>query len=143
MSPARTEAMLKTYRSAGLAGVVQEASPHRLIQLLLDGACGRLAVAGGAIAADDPAQKGRLIGETIGILSALRGTLDFGAGGEIATALDALYDYMIRRLLEASAHGDAATLREVDLLLREIKSAWEAIPAPRPGVPTAMARANA
>ncbi len=128
---ARTEAMLTTYRSAGLSGVVQEASPHRLIQLLLDGACSRLAVARGALAAHDPAQKGRLIGEAIGILSALRGTLDLRAGGEIAAALDALYDYMIRRLLEASAHGETEPLVEADSLLREIKSAWEAIPADR------------
>lgn len=120
---------MKAYRSAGLGGVVQEASPHRLIQLLLDGACGRLAVARGAMNASDPAQKGRLVGEVIGILAALRGRLDARNGGDIAVHLDALYDYMIRKLLEASARTDTRGIEEVESLLREIKAAWDAIPA--------------
>lgn len=133
MSPPRTEAMLRMYRSAGIGGVVQEASPHRLIHMLLDGAISRLAVAGGAITAGDLPQKGRLIGDAMNIIGTLRGSLDFGAGGEIASALDSLYEYILRRLLEASAQNDAKIIAEVTGLLGEIKSAWDAIPGARTG----------
>ncbi len=40
---------------------------------------------------------------------------------------DALYAYMMRRLLEANLQNDDSILDEVSGLLRELKEAWDAI----------------
>ena len=45
----------------------------------------------------------------------------------IAANLDRLYDYMVRRLLEATSHNDIGMIDEVMGLLLEIKSGWDGI----------------
>ena len=47
----------------------------------------------------------------------------------MAANLERLYDYMTRRLLEANAAKDADLLTEVMGLIKEIKLAWDEIPA--------------
>ena len=49
------------------------------------------------------------------------------AGGELAERLDALYTYMVQRLMKAHIDNDAAILDEVATLLREVKSGWDGI----------------
>lgn len=117
----------KQYQSVNLQSEVFDASPHRLIQMLLDGGLSRLAQARGALERNDLSLKGELIGKAIGIVAGLREALDFEQGGEIAANLDRLYDYMMVRLSEANRHNDASILVEVADLLREVKSAWDAI----------------
>jgi flagellar protein FliS len=53
--------------------------------------------------------------------------LDKSRGGEIAQNLEALYLYMQERLLQANLHNQVEPLDEVASLLREIKTAWDAI----------------
>lgn len=130
MNAAQTQSVLKAYGSAGLSGVVQEANPHRLIAMLYDGARTRIAGARAALATQDHAMKGRRISECISIIANLRSALDFDGGGSVAAALDSLYDYMIRCLLEASAARNASRLNEVDTLLGEIRAAWAQVPGP-------------
>ena len=113
--------------TTGVAG----ADPHQLIQLLLDGATERMALARGCIERGDPAGKGERISRTIASVEALRASLNFDVGGGLADRLDSLYDYVIRRLLDANLHADVAALDEASELMEEIRSAWVAI-APRP-----------
>lgn len=127
MNSTRYESMLKTYRNAGLGGVIQDANPFRLTQLLLDGAASRLAVARSAMSAGDAARKGALIGNVMAILGQLRASLNFSAGGDLALRLDSLYEYMLRRLLESSSEGNLDKLDEVARLLAQISSAWNGI----------------
>jgi len=109
-----------------LTGVV-DADPHRLIQLLLDGALDRIAQAKGALIAGDSAAMGEALGKAIGILSGLQGSLDLERGGDIATNLNRLYDYMSIRLLDVHREKQPASLDEVVDLLGTIKSGWDAI----------------
>ncbi len=104
------------------------ASPHRLIQMLMEGALDKLAVARGHMERGEVAQKGNYISWAISIIEGLRISLDPRAGGEIAANLEALYDYMERRLVEANANNDLAILDEVAGLLGKIKDAWDQIP---------------
>jgi flagellar protein FliS len=53
--------------------------------------------------------------------------LNLEQGGEIAANLDALYEYMVTRLLEANLKSDAALVDEVAGLLRNVKSGWDGI----------------
>ncbi|TVP87236.1 MAG: flagella export chaperone FliS [Thioalkalivibrio sp.] len=127
---------LNQYRDAGVIAEVSDADPHRLIQLLFEGALDRIAIARGAMRQGDVAVKGSRISRAIQIIDGLRAHLDREKGGEIAANLDALYDYMERRLAEANLRDDITMLDEVANLLREVKSGWEAIPQQR--APTAM-----
>lgn len=116
------------YASVGTHTGVSEASPHRLIQMLLDGALDKIARARGAMQRSEYREKGHHITSAGSIVLALRDSLDLEAGGELAANLDSLYEYMFRRLMEAHAGNDEAALDEVSSLLREIKTGWDALP---------------
>ena len=118
---------MKQYQQVGVQAQVTEASPHRLIQLLMQGGLDRIYQAMGAIEFGRVAEKGELIGKSIAIVGGLREALDFNEGGEIAQNLDRLYEYMIMRLTDANRKNDPSLLGEVADLLREIKLAWDQI----------------
>lgn len=120
-------AALKQYQTVNTQAQAMEASPHRLIQMLMEGGLTRLAQARGAMERDQTALKGELIGKTIGIIGGLREGLNLEQGGEVAANLDNLYEYMVARLLEANLKNEAAPLDEVAGLLRNVKTGWDAI----------------
>lgn len=120
---------MKQYQQVSLEARVAEASPHSLIQMLMQGGLERMAQARGAIERGQLAERGELISKAIGIVGGLREALNPELGGELALNLDRLYGYMTERLLEANRSGDAAILDEVSGLLREVKSGWDAIAA--------------
>ncbi|MCY1269089.1 Flagellar secretion chaperone FliS [compost metagenome] len=120
-------AALRQYQTVNTQAQAVDASPHRLIQMLMEGGLTRLAQARGAIERGQLAQKGELIGKAIAIIGGLRDGLNLEQGGEIAANLDALYEYMVTRLLEANLKSDAALVDEVAGLLRNVKSGWDGI----------------
>lgn len=108
---------------------IEDASPHGLIAMLLDGAVARLSEAVGALDRNDLATHGLAISKAMSIVDNLRIHLDMENGGAIAQNLHDLYEYISRRLLEANLTSDPAMVREVTSLLAEIKDAWAQIPA--------------
>lgn len=104
------------------------ANPHRLVQMLMEGVLDKVATAKGCIERNDLEGKSRQITWAMSIINGLRTSLDMEAGGAIAVNLDDLYDYMVRRLIDASAQNDAGALSEVIDLMLEIKGAWDAMP---------------
>lgn len=126
MSNYNPQEALKQYQKLGIESEVSNASPHRLIQLLFEGALGRLAAAQGAMERGDIAVKGEMLGKAIGIVGGLRSSLDMEAG-EISERLDQLYEYINLRLLEASAQNDIDKVVEVIQLLKTVKSGWDEI----------------
>ncbi|MCY1531908.1 Flagellar secretion chaperone FliS [compost metagenome] len=118
---------LKQYQSVNVQAQVFDTTPHRLIQMLMEGGLGRLAQARGAMERGQVALKGELLGKTIAIIGGLREGLDLQKGGDIAENLDRLYEYMTGRLLEANVKDDIGLVEEVAGLLREIKSGWDGI----------------
>ena len=126
MSNYNPQEALKQYRQLGIESEVNHASPHRLIQMLFEGALGRLAIAQGALERGDVAVKGEALGKAIGIISGLQASLDMSAG-ELSDNLSALYDYINIRLLEASRQNDSEKVAEVIQLIKTLKSAWDEI----------------
>jgi len=116
---------MREYEQVGARSQIEGASPERLIQLMLEGALDRVALARGAMENGETAAKGERIGKAISLVEGLRASLDHERGGELAGNLDALYEYASRRLLEANLRNDVAILDEVSNLLREIKQAWD------------------
>lgn len=104
------------------------ASPHRLIQILMDGAIEKINLAKGLIERREIPEKVRNINWALSLIDGLRQSLDTEKGGEIANNLESLYDYMQRRLIVANAENDTSILDEVAGLMLEIKSAWDAVP---------------
>jgi len=120
---------LEGYGRGAVESEVNFASPHRIIQMLMEGALSKIATAKGCIARNDIAEKSRQITWGMNIIQGLRTSLDAQKGGEVAANLDALYEYMGRRLLEANVSNDVAILDEVSSLLMEVKAGWDNIPA--------------
>jgi flagellar protein FliS len=118
---------MRQYKSVNTQVQAVDASPHRLIQMLLEGGLARLAQARGAMERGDVGKKGELIGQAISIIGGLREGLNLELGGEIAVNLDKLYEYMAMRLLAANLHNDLAAMEEVSGLLRNVKAGWDAI----------------
>lgn len=118
---------LKQYQSINTQTSIVDADPHRLIQLLYNGALERINMAKARMQANDFEGKGRLISKSIEIIGGLRGFLNFEKGGELSQRLDALYEYMERTLFDANAKNDPSKLDEVASLLRTIKEGWDGI----------------
>lgn len=115
------------YQQMGVQSQIVDASPHRLIQMLMEGAIDKMAAAKGHIQRNDIQQIGNSISMAIAIVDGLRMSLDKTLDNDIVHNLDALYDYMGRRLLDANLKKDATIVEEVSKLMREIKSGWDAI----------------
>ena len=120
-------AAAEEYRQFGVLQEIESASPHRLIQLLMEGALSRIARARGHMERGQIAEKGQLISAAIEIIAGLKTSLNHEPNARLSGNFDALYDYMTRRLLESNLNNELEGLDEVSGLMREIKSAWDAI----------------
>ncbi|MGH8444559.1 MAG: flagellar export chaperone FliS [Solimonas sp.] len=120
-------AAVRQYQDASTSAVAADLPPHRLTGMLYEGALARLATARGAMSRGELGAKLRAMAGALAIVEHLRACLDRQAGGAIARNLDALYDYMLRRMVHANASGDVAALDEVIGLLRPLREAWDAI----------------
>lgn len=118
---------ISAYQKVGVDAAIEVADPHRLILLLFAGAQAAIGNACGDEATADRRQgrsdfqSGRYHQQP-----GLKVSLDLETGGEIAGRLDALYDYLVLRLLRANLDNDLAAL-EVAGLLEEIHGAWREI----------------
>ncbi|EIM14632.1 flagellar protein FliS [Pseudomonas chlororaphis O6] len=123
---------LRQYQKIGAQAQTSEASPHRLVQMLMEGGLDRIAQAKGAMERKDIPNKGIFISKAIGIIGGLREGLDLEKSPDTLGDLDSLYTYMMTRLTEANIKTDPKILDEVADLLRTVKEGWDAIAAPGP-----------
>jgi len=128
MSYPNTQSAVNQYQQVGVQSGLTDATPYRLVQMLMDGALERVNKAKGTMQSHNFIEKGRYITSAMSIIDGLRGSLDFEVGGEIAANLDNLYEYMNRRLMEANTSNDPDVLDEVCKLMSTIKEGWDGIP---------------
>ena len=129
MTPAKPFEALGQYRATDAYGAAAAADRLQLVLRMMQGAIDRIATARGHLQRGETAAKGEQIGRAIGLVDGLRTCLDTEHGQEIATNLEALYGYMLNRLMEANLKDDENALNEVADLLGEIKSGWETMAA--------------
>ncbi len=112
------------YQQVRSHGGVESADPHGLITLLMDGALERMVKARAHMQRGETAAKGETISRCIEILGGLRDSLDPKADPAMVGRLDALYDYMSRRLLQANMRDDTTLIDEVSQLLQQVRDSW-------------------
>lgn len=122
---------LAEYNQVGTYASAAYADPHQLIMMLYDGAINRLAKAGFALEHGSVAEVNKLIADVVSIIEGLRECLDAKQGGDLATNLGDLYQYMVARLLRSNIDGPdgcSKVLVEVSDLLQDLREAWASIP---------------
>jgi flagellar protein FliS len=130
MNPMRA---LRQYQKVNSHAQISEASPHRLVQMLMEGGLDRMAQAKGALERGDIALKGLMLGKAVDIVIGLRDGLNPEKTEDPASIeqLDSLYAYMTTRLTEANLNNDTAIIDEISGLLETLKSGWDAIGTPQ------------
>jgi flagellar protein FliS len=118
---------IRQYQQIDAQSSLSTASPHRLIQMLMERALTKMGLAKGHMERAEMHEKGRNIGIAISIINVLQASLNHKANARMSANFDELYGYMMRRLLEANLHNDAGIIDEVSGLLQELKEAWDAI----------------
>lgn len=114
----------KAYNETKVTSSVSGASPHKLIELLLDGCMEKLSVAKGAMARGEIRQKAEAIKKAIDIIVGLQACLDFEQGGDIAGELDSLYTFCTNRLALANALNDSTKIDDAYRVIGTIKAGW-------------------
>ena len=134
---------LAEYNQVGTYASAAYADPHQLIMMLYDGAINRLAKAGFALEHGSVAEVNKLVADVVSIVEGLRECLDSDQGGELATNLGDLYQYMVGRLLRANLEGTEGcgkVLAEVSNLLQDLRESWATIPVADRNKPSPAAK---
>ena len=122
------------YRVVRNHGLVADASPTRLVQIMFEHIISQLMIARGCmerikdnLPLKEVTTKVAAVGKAMALIGQLNGTLDMERGGEVARNLRALYEYMLNRLTLANATNDTGIVGEVIGLVAEIKGGWDQI----------------
>src|SRR5271170_3751585 len=98
------------YRAVRSHGLVADATPTRLVQIMFEHILSHLATAQGCteriknnLPLNDVIAKGKSLGKAIRLINQLNATLDMERGQQIAENLRSLYEYMMNRLTLANA----------------------------------------
>lgn len=118
----------KEYRKNAVLG----ASPAQLVVMLYDGALRFIEQGRAGMRAKDLMRQNDSLQRAQKIVAELSATLDRENGGEIATNLAALYDFVLNRLFEANIKDIERPLDEASATLRELRDAWAQIAAASP-----------
>jgi flagellar protein FliS len=122
------------YRAVSSHGLVADATPARLVQIMFEHILAHLATAQGCMGRikdnlplGEVITKGKSLGKAIRLINQLDASLDMERGQQIAQNLRSLYTYMLNRLTLANATNDAQLVAEVAGLVAKIKSGWDQI----------------
>lgn len=110
-----------TYRNAH----IETATPEQLLVMLYDSALKYLNLALQAMESKEREGVHRNLLKVQAILLELMSVLNMEVGGEMASQLYALYDYMYRQLIAANTQQDGKNIQEVIDLLTPMRSAWQ------------------
>jgi flagellar secretion chaperone FliS len=122
------------YRAVRSHGLVADASPTRLVQIMFERILSELSTAQicmerikDNLPLGEVIAKGKSMGKAIRLINQLDATLDMERGGQIAQNLRALYLYMLERLTLANVTNDAQIVAESASLVRKVKDGWDQI----------------
>ena len=106
----------------------QTASPGKLVLMLYEGAIRFLELARHGFTKDDPAEFNATISNNVlraqEIITELRQCLNRKEGGELATTMERLYEYMDYRLTQSNRLKEQDGIAEVLRRLTVLRDAW-------------------
>ncbi len=122
----------KFYQKVEIESAVMSASQAQLLVMLFDGALSALTRARLFLLDGNIEGKGLSLSKAINIIeNGLKQGLEADSGDELTDNLLSLYDYMVRRLLQANLRNDVEAIEEVEGLLRNIADAWKEVAQPQ------------
>jgi flagellar secretion chaperone FliS len=112
---------IQSYRRTSLLTT----DPRKMVLMCYEGAIDQLKMAKQKTSEKEFEAKTKAFVKAQDIITELRCSLDFDKGGEIARNLDALYCYILKRLIHADINRDMKAADEAIGILGELRSAWE------------------
>jgi len=128
MNMALKKQFIQQYANNYVETAVSEASPHKLIQMLYDGAIKNMNLAKVFMEQKNFEKKSEHINKALAILASLRGNLDIENGGDVSENLDALYGYCYQRLFQSSSKNSVEILDEVIGHIQSLSETWQLMP---------------
>lgn len=114
---------LHAYQQQERAGA-EVAKPEQIVAILFTKLIDTLTKVRSYIEHKDLPNKQDRLNLSLDIFVVLEGSLDHEKGGEIASNLQALYQYCQKRLMEANAGNDPEMVTEVIGLVKEVQEGW-------------------
>jgi len=122
---------INQYQRIDVETSLTNASPHRLVQMLYEGALTSLSAAKGALKSGTSVQAATHLKKAANIIAGLEEGLDFDKAGEegrqLTGNLESLYQYMQDQLISAQIEQSEAKVDHIINLLVELKSGWDQI----------------
>jgi len=114
---------IRAYRKT----TVITADPGKLVIMCYEGAIDQLKIAKMNYQEKDYEAKCKALTKAMNIIDELLYSLDFEKGGDISRRLQAIYNYVTVRILQADVNRDFDGFDEVIRILTELLSAWKEI----------------
>ena len=114
---------VQSYRKTNIT----TSDPVKLVMICYEGAIDNLKLAKEKIKEKDYEKKAKAIIKAQDIIAELKCSLDFEKGGQVANNLESLYNYMLRRILQADLNKDVGPIDEVIGMFSELLSAWQEV----------------
>ena len=111
----------KTYKSNS----VNYASKEQLLLMLVDGAVKFSKIARQAMVDNDIKKSHENIMKTQNIFNELMISLDVSKAGKWGQSLMNVYDFIVRRLVDANMKKDVKIMDEVTPLIEDVRNTWE------------------
>jgi flagellar protein FliS len=125
---------------------IKTASPGQIILMLYDGALKFMQQAEDGFAMENLRERNETINNHLikaqNVLAELQSSLDMKTGGKFSETMSNIYDFMIRQLQDANLNKNAAPIKIVRKLLKEIRDAWEEMLKKNSSEAAATAKAN-
>lgn len=118
---------LHAYKTIKKATLVEGATPHRLIEMLYDGALSNIAIARQHLQAGNRPLMHIHVDKAVAIVQELQGSLHDHQNNELSGNLFDLYSYIVKTLLESDRTMDDEGLSSSANLIDILRDAWQAI----------------
>jgi flagellar protein FliS len=118
---------LLSYQSVRRATLVEGATPHRLVEILYEGALSNIAIARKHVAKNDRRLLHKHIDKSVAVIQELQASLQDYQTNELSASLFDLYSFIVSTLIESNKNLDDEGLVICQNLIGILNDAWSEI----------------